>query len=116
MKKYTIAHFGDVHVHNDKYHEKYREVFDKIYSELYTLKPNRIVIAGDLYVSFVKISNEAEELAGEFLNNLSKISKVIIVAGNHDIQKSRKDKLNSVELLVKLLGNDNIVYYDRSAV
>lgn len=114
MNKYKIAHFADVHIHNTKYHDKYRFVFEKVYEELNKIQPDRIVIVGDLFVSFVSVSNEAKELAGELLNKLSKIAPVIIVPGNHDILRNRKDRLNTVQLVVELLNNPNITYYDKS--
>lgn len=105
-----IAHFGDIHIHNLQRHDEYRTQFDKIYTELRKINPDRIVIAGDLFEEFVSITNEAKDLAGEFLNNLADIAKVILVVGNHDIMKKNKKRLNSVLTVVRLLKNKNIEY------
>jgi DNA repair exonuclease SbcCD nuclease subunit len=109
-----IAHFGDIHIHNLQRHNEYRVQFDKIYKVLEEKKPDRIVIAGDLFEKFVEISNEAKTLSSEFLNRLSKISKVIIVPGNHDIMKKNKNRLNSVYTVVNIMNNSNITYFGNS--
>jgi len=109
-----IAHFGDCHIHNLQRHEEYQNQFNKIYEELKKINPDRIVIVGDLFEEFVSISNEAKDLGGDFLDNLSKIAKIIIVPGNHDIMKKNKNRLNSIEVLINLLKNKNIKYISKS--
>ena len=110
----SIAHLGDVHIHNLQRHEEYRIQFSKLYDILKDKKPDRIVIVGDLFEKFVEISNEAKTLAGEFLNKLTDISLIIITLGNHDIMKKNKNRLNSVYTLVNLLNNEKIIYLDKS--
>lgn len=105
-----IVHLADIHIHNLQRHDEYRTQFNKIYNELIQIKPDRIVIVGDLFEEFVSITNEAKDLAGEFLNNLASIAKVIIAVGNHDIMKKNKNRLNSVLTVVRLLKNKNIMY------
>ena len=109
-----IAHFGDVHIHNLQRHSEYQTQFNKIYKELESQKPDRILIAGDLFEKFVEISNEAKTLAGDFLHKIASIAKVIIVPGNHDIMKKNKNRINSVYTLVNLIKNPNITYYGNS--
>ena len=107
-----IAHFADVHIRNIERHEEYISIFEKIYNKLKEIKPDRIVIAGDLFESYIEISNEAKIIAGDFLNNLSNISKVIITRGNHDIRKKNTNRIDSVKTIIKLIKNKNIFYYD----
>ena len=109
-----IAHFADYHILNNEWHERYRIGNEFIYKKLKEEKPDRIVIAGDLYESFVQISNEAELLAGELLNNLAKIAPVVITLGNHDLAKKSKNKVNSVHTLINLMSNPNISFYETS--
>ena len=109
-----ICHMGDVHILNLQRHEEYREVFQQIYNKLEEQKPDKIVIAGDLFEKFVQITNEAKELASEFLHTLSSIAKVIIVPGNHDIMKKNRKRLNSVLAIVRIMKNPNITYYGHS--
>lgn len=109
-----IAHFADVHVRNIERHEEYEAVFQKIYKKLTLIKPDRIVIAGDLFENFIEISNEADIIASKFLNNLAKIAKVIITRGNHDIRKKNINRVDSVETIVTIMDNPNITYLNKS--
>lgn len=113
-KEIRITHCGDIHIRNLKYQDIYRIQFDKFYKKLRRLKPDYVTVVGDLVDNFVNISNEAKVLAGEFLTNLSNISKVIIVPGNHDLQKSNSLRTNSIETIVTLLNNQNITYFSKS--
>ena len=53
-----IVHLADIHIHNLQRHDEYRNQFIKIYNELIQIKPDRIVIVGDLFEEFVSITNE----------------------------------------------------------
>lgn len=106
---------GDIHIRKSiERHQEYREVFDRLYEDLKNEKPDRIVIGGDLYDNFIDIEGEALILAGEFLNNLSNIAKVIIVVGNHDIRKKHKTRVNTVETVTTLIDNTGVTYYNKS--
>jgi len=109
-----IAHLADIHIRNIERHDEYELVFQKIYQQLRKIKPDRIVIVGDLFESFIEISNEAKIIAGGFLNTLAQISKVIITRGNHDIRKKNINRTDSIEVIIKLINNPNIEYYTKS--
>jgi DNA repair exonuclease SbcCD nuclease subunit len=109
-----IAHFADVHIRNIERHEEYDIIFQKIYDKLTSLKPDRIVIAGDLFENFIEISNEADIIASKFLNKLASIAKVIITRGNHDIRKKNINRIDSVETVVTIMNNPNITYLNKS--
>ena len=111
-----IAHFADIHIFNDVRHDEYRKVFDKIYIELNKIKPDRIVICGDLFESKLTLTNESKLLAGELLNNLSKISPVKITIGNHDLNFKNLSRIDSIETIVKLINNPNIEYFNKSGI
>lgn len=111
-----IAHLADVHIRNVERHDEYREVFEQIYKELKVKKPERIVIVGDLFENFIEISNEAKILGGEFLNKLSKIAQVIITRGNHDLRKKNLNRTDSIKVVVKLIDNPNVTYYDSTGI
>jgi DNA repair exonuclease SbcCD ATPase subunit len=110
-----VANCGDIHIPKklDR-HNEYREIFEKFYQNLRKQKPDRIVITGDLYNDFIDLENEALILVGEFLTNLATISKVIIIKGNHDVRKRNRSRIDTIETVVTLLENPNIVYYKSS--
>lgn len=112
-----IVQLADIHIFNETdRHLEYRDIFNKIYKELNKIKPDKIVICGDLFESKLTLSNEAKILAGELLNNLAKISSVKIVLGNHDLNCKNLTRIDSVNTIVKLINNPNIEYFNKSGM
>lgn len=115
-----IAHLADVHIRTYRLHEEYKEVFTKLIDEL-TIKfkdieyeEARIVIVGDLFHQKITVSNEQIILGSWFLDELSKIAPVVLVAGNHDLLENNKSRLDSITPIINLLDNPNIYYYKES--
>lgn len=75
-----IAHFSDIHYSTKFNLKKFVEIINKMKN----LKPNYICITGDL-IDNISVS-ELKEMKNltDFLNELSKISTVILGLGNHD--------------------------------
>jgi len=115
-----ILHIADIHIKNSpEYHQQYRNSLNHIISVAKTTLPDRICIVGDLFHNYTNISNEAIVMASEFLFNLSKISKIIITVGNHDINLSSSNRVDSVETVVssiKKAVGDNIIYYNKTGI
>jgi len=115
-----IIHAADIHIRTFRMHEEYKEVFQKFIDEIteyckdYTHDEVRIAIVGDLVHQKITISNEQLMLSCWFLNELSKVGKVIIVAGNHDLLENNKDRVDSISPMIQLLDNNNISYYKES--
>ena len=110
-----IASISDVHI-SDKTKEKELEFIVKL---LYLNKPNYICILGDL-IDSPKVIDTNEEKIINFLKELSKISPIFIVLGNHDyITRNNNickedynkdfyekiDNMNNINVL-----NDKIIY------
>lgn len=111
----TIAHLSDLHIHRSPArHDEYRKIFNDLYKVLASKKPDRIVIVGDLYHDFVDLSNEAQLLMASFLNNLSRISSVVITRGNHDLMKKNLTRIDTVETVTKMINNPNVTYYNQT--
>lgn len=116
MREYKIIHLADIHiVNNPNEHEKFRIQFDKLYKELDEIKPDRVVLAGDTLDSFIETTLEAEILAAELLNNISKrTKKVIVTIGNHEIRKKDLKRISSIKSVIQMTNNDNVILYDTS--
>lgn len=115
MSIQKIAHLADIHIRKStSRHKEYRSVFKKLIEKLEQDKPDRIVIVGDLFHDYIKLEGELLILASEFLNDLTKIAKVIITRGNHDIARSAPNRTDAVEALVKVMNNPDIFYLDRT--
>lgn len=109
-----IVNLGDVHIRPLKGHEPTKEVFNNLFEKIKTIKPNRIVITGDIAHSKINVSNEYFLLLGEFLTALADLTDLlIIIAGNHDTIVS-SDRVDSITPVVKLLNNPKIKYYKES--
>ncbi len=115
MTVQKIAHLADIHIRKSTTrHAEYKAVFSNLYDKLKADKPDRIVIAGDLFHDYIKIEGELLILASEFLNNLSEIARVLITRGNHDIARSAPNRIDAVEALVKTMNNPKVTYLDRT--
>jgi len=110
-----IAHLGDIHIRKllDR-HQEYREVFSRLYDDLKEEKPDRIVVAGDIYDNFIDLEGEALILVGEFITNLSNIADLVLIRGNHDIMKKNKTRVDTIETVTTLLNNTGVTYYNQS--
>ena len=82
IKEITIALFSDLH-YNNNYKIK---ILNKIKKQIQDTKPDYIAITGDILDS-----TDIEDInpLKEFLIELSKISKIIVVLGNHDEKKGK---------------------------
>jgi len=116
-----IIHIADIHIRTFRMHDEYKEIFTSFIEDVkikingYKYDEIRIAVLGDLVHQKITISNEQLLLSCWFLNELSLIGKVIIIAGNHDLLENNKDRLDSISPMIKLLNNKNISYYKDSS-
>lgn len=114
-KLLKISHLADIHFTNDiKNFQIESEMIEKTITSLKKDKPNLIIISGDIIDSFNKPTNEAKMLAGMFLNKLSEIALVYVIKGNHDFNAKSKDRINSLETIIKLINNEKVIYFDET--
>lgn len=110
-----IAHLADIHIpKSPTRHEEIRGVFKDLYKKLKKEKPDLIVIVGDLFHDYIDLQPEATILAGEFLNTLALIAPVRITRGNHDIRRKSKKRLDSIDGIVRVINNPNVIYYNET--
>lgn len=109
----TIAHLSDIHLMNKlEYQARQKQVLENTIKQLSEVKPDRIVIVGDLFHDFNKVNNETKKLGGWFLNELSKIAEVRVTLGNHDLNMKAVNRVDSVNTVINLINNPKVKYYD----
>ncbi len=112
-----IAHIADIHFRNIQRHNEFRAICENFIDQMKKIKPERIVIAGDLVHSRNQISPELVNELSWFLLECSKVTgKVIIIPGNHDIVEQNKERMDAITPIHNALDVDNIVYYKKSGL
>lgn len=93
---------GDLHIDNRKTSIKNSENFDEVFRlfnlitrETLERKPEFVVFLGDIFDSPDNISTNVISIVSMLFDNLSKLARIIIVAGNHD---SVDDTLQKIDL------------------
>ncbi len=109
---------------SDIHHDKYSKIkfYDLILKEIKSLKPDFIVIAGDI-VDYGKVIENAKTLKTieYFISELGNISKTIVTVGNHDLmydyhkKNKNQEHLKWFNTLVKYkniyyIFNENVVF------
>ena len=107
-----IVHLADIHIRTERTDE-YNEVFDRLYASIREkASPNPlIVICGDVIHERSRITPEVIRKTLNFLTNLSKIGKCILINGNHDIIENNSVRDKFLEVIPK---NDNVDYMTKS--
>jgi DNA repair exonuclease SbcCD ATPase subunit/predicted MPP superfamily phosphohydrolase len=84
-----IIHTGDIHIRLFEREEEYKSVFNRFYDDLKNRNLNKtnsvIVITGDIMHDKENIHPTSLELCTNFLSNLTSITNIILIAGNHDM-------------------------------
>ena len=113
-----IEHTADIHIRLFKRHDEYREAFNTFYDQLRQkdLTDGVIVVAGDILHAKTDMSPEMVELASEFLRNLADIAPTFIIAGNHDLNLSNMNRLDSLTPIIKNLNHPNLHYFKHSGI
>jgi DNA repair exonuclease SbcCD nuclease subunit len=112
-----IAHIADIHFRNIQRHIEFRAVCSNFIDQMKKIRPDRIVIAGDIVHSKNQISPELVNEVSWFITECSLVTKkVIIIPGNHDIVEQNKDRMDALTPIIGALGLDNVHYYTKSEV
>ena len=106
-----LVHFSDLHIRLFKDHSLYRSILTNALSEWKSLKPDRIVFTGDLVHSKNQMTPELIEFVAWFLTECSKITKTILIIGNHDFLENNLSRLDALSPIIDSLNDPNIVYY-----
>lgn len=105
-----ICHLADIQIRFGSRHNEYRTVFKKLHEDLASIKPDRIVVAGDINHHKINISPGSFELFSELLIGLARIAPTDIIIGNHDLnlqQLEQGDSISPIFSLSNLIQEDN---------
>jgi DNA repair exonuclease SbcCD ATPase subunit len=113
-----IVHLADIHIRLFKRHEEYNECFQTFYNQLRQedLTDSVIVVAGDIVHAKTDMSPEMVVMATEFLKTLADIAPTIIIAGNHDLNLSNMNRLDSLTPIVNSINHKHLHYFKHSGV
>ncbi len=116
--KIRIAHLSDIHI-KDVRRDEYFEVFELLYQNLKSVKPDVIVICGDVFHDKTKASAHNFSDVEKFLSSLVAIAAVILIPGNHDMNvkvTGSPDLLSPVFRNHSILKEPRFVYWRNSGV
>ena len=111
-----LIHFSDLHIRLFKDHDLYRGILTSALKEWKTLKPDRIVFTGDLVHSKNQMTPELIEFVAWILTECAKITKTIVLIGNHDFLESNNTRLDALTPIIDSLNNENIIYFKNRGV
>ena len=106
-----IVHFSDLHLRLFKDHDLYRRIIIDMLNKFKEIKPDRIVFTGDLVHSKNQMTPELIEIVAWILTECSKISKTVLIPGNHDFLNNNLNRLDALTPIIDSLKNSEIVYY-----
>lgn len=123
IKKEKALIVGDLHIGQERIMQhqgmlfpikQYEQINKFMESTLEKLKPNTIIINGDLKHDFGKITDDEWNKITLFLKNLKKYSEVIVIAGNHDkVLQPITDKLKIEMQTEYIIGDIYICHGDK---
>ena len=95
-----LVHFSDLHIRLFKDHDLYRSILKEMFKQFEDINPDRIVFTGDLVHSKNKMTPELIEMVSLILTECSKISKTIIIPGNHDFLVNNVERLDALTPII----------------
>jgi len=104
-----IVHLADIHIKERDIVEYYKILEESFFPKLMGIHPDLIVIAGDLFDSKVKLTPKEIRQGLWFLEQLTNISDVILIPGNHDCNMNDPDQLDLITPLIEKTS-----YYNRT--
>ena len=110
-----IAHIADVHFRGLSRHEEYRKAFIEFFEQCKIIKPDHIVIAGDIVHSKTHgISPELVDILTWWLKSMAETAPTHIILGNHDGLISNKDRQDAISPIVNAIDHSNRYLYKDS--
>jgi len=111
-----LVHFSDLHIRLFKDHSLYKDILRNMLEQFKEIQPDRIVFTGDLVHSKNQMTPELIEFVAWILTECSKISKTVLIIGNHDFLENNTERLDALTPIIDSLRNNNISYYKNRGV
>ncbi len=112
-----ICHLSDIHIRGLTRHVEYKNIFEKLIVDCINQKPNHVFIGGDIWHTKTSgITAEYINLLTWWLNELSAISPIHIILGNHDGNLQNLSREDAISPIVSAMNNPNIHLYKKSGV
>ena len=112
-----ICHLADVHWRSLSRHKEYKNSFSDAFEKMKKLKPDVILIAGDI------VHSKTQGITPELITNLtwwfremSKIAQVHVTLGNHDGLILNPDREDAISPIINAIDDFNIKLYKNSGV
>ena len=110
-----IAHLADIHFRGLSRHSEYRNAFEIFFSQLNEVKPDHIVISGDIVHSKTHgISPELVDILTWWFRSMADIAPTHIILGNHDGLINNKDRQDAISPIVNAMKDPNLHLYKYS--
>ena len=110
-----IAHIADVHFRGLSRHNEYREAFNEFFEQVNEIKPDHIVIAGDIVHSKTHgISPELVDILTWWFRSMAEVTTTHILLGNHDGLINNKDRQDAISPIVNAINDPNLKLYKDS--
>ena len=109
-----ITHLGDLHCRNYSRKEEYYDCFKRFLKKQRELKPDRIIITGDITHQKSYMSGDLIKMMSWFFKECLDICPLIIINGNHDSVLYVKDRLDNVSPIVQSLDKKDIWHFTES--
>lgn len=112
-----VAHFADIHFRGLTRHNEYKKSFEDAFKKLRKLKPDIILIAGDIVHSKTQgISPEIIDILTWWFRSLGEIAETHVTLGNHDGLILNADREDAISPLIRAINHPNIFLHKKSEV
>jgi len=110
-----IAHFADVHWRGLTRHAEYKKSFEDAFLKLEKVKPDYILIAGDIVHSKTQgISPELIDCLTWWFRKLAEIAETHVTLGNHDGLLLNSDREDAISPIIRAIDHPNIKLHKQS--
>ena len=114
---FKCLHLSDVHFRGLSRHEEYRESFQDLFEKARKLKPDVIMVGGDIVHSKTQgISPELIDILNWWFTSLAEIAPTHVILGNHDGLILNKHRQDAISPIIKALdpAGERIHLYKKS--